>query len=85
MKSATEILNDFVEQAKPPLGTVITICEKDPKTKDDSNWFPSVINPLTQDAKARYDSVLREMPRLHPIVDWSGIIKPEGKRRCVSK
>ena len=84
MKSAMDILNDFVDQAKPPLGTVITICEKEPKTKDDSNWFPSV-GVLTQDAKARYDGVLREMPRLHPVVDWSGIIQPEGRRRCISK
>ena len=84
MKSATEILNDFVEQVKPPLGTVITICEKKPQTKDDSNWFAAV-HVLSRDAKERYHSALREMPKLHPIVDWSGIIEPEGKRRCVSK
>jgi hypothetical protein len=84
MKSASEILDEFYERAAPPLGTVITICEKEPKTKDDSNWFAAV-GVLTQDAKARYLSVLREMPTLYPIVDWSGIIQPEGRRRCISK
>jgi hypothetical protein len=84
MKSASELLDDFLKAVKPPRGCAITLRERRPQTEGDTNWIASFgIAPW--DVINRFDAASAELRRRHSIVDWSGITTREGRWRLVSK
>ena len=84
MKTATDLLNEFLVAVQPPRGVAISIREREPDDADDVNWDANIdVVPLS--VLSLFESASAELKRQNKHIDWSGIAQNDGKWRRIAK
>jgi hypothetical protein len=75
-KTAQQILDDFIREMQLEKGRRVVIAEI---TAHASNWEP-VIGNTSDEMIERYATAFLALRTLYPVVDWSGVNAPSGRR-----
>jgi hypothetical protein len=86
IKSAQDLIEEFVRAVRPPQGCAIVLTETDPSPGFDFNWVASAGN-MSATVMHRYDSTLLELKRQNRRVDWEGVTDrdSEGTARRIAR
>jgi hypothetical protein len=84
MKTASELLDEFLTAVIPPTGNAISLREAKSAAKDEPNWIAG-IGAVPRDVLTRFESTVAELRRQHATVDWTGVVTMEGHWRRVAK
>lgn len=82
--TAEELMDELVRAIRPPQGNVITLREFKPKTETDTNWIPGT-GQMPMDAIERYGKAVAKLRKQHPLIDWTGVEKFDGKVRHLAR
>ena len=82
MKSAKELLDEFVVRVRPPRGAPIAITERPSFFPDDPNWIAGmgVVGAITE---VRFSECNASFRRSDPFIDWSEVPAERGGCRRV--
>ena len=75
-KTAQQILDDFIREIKLEKGQRVEIIEIPVHA---SNWEP-VIGNTSDEMIERYATAFQALRTLYPVVDWSDVNAPSGRR-----
>jgi len=79
MKTAQEFFEDFIRNAQLPVGSSVVLRENKPGNDSDPNWIVAV-GKLSDDA---YTTLVADMRKRHPSIDWSDTKERDGKWRVI--
>jgi hypothetical protein len=85
VKTATELLDEFLNAVEPPLGTAIVLRERKPADKDDRNWDANLDTVVSLPVLSRFESASAELKRQNLHIDWTGITQRNGSWRRIAK
>jgi hypothetical protein len=86
MKSAQELIEEFVHAVRPPQSCAIVLTEIAPTKGFDFNWLATAGHmPFT--VMQKYDSTLIELKRQNPRINWDGVtdLDNEGVSRRIAR
>jgi hypothetical protein len=77
MKTAQELFEDFIRNAKLPVGSSVAFREDKPRNDSDPNWIVAVGKSSNDECA----SLVADMRKRHPSIDWSDIKEHDGEWR----
>jgi hypothetical protein len=86
IKSAQDLIEEFVRAVRPPQGCAIVLTEIAPSPGFDFNWLASA-GHMSAAAIARYDSALLELKRQNRLINWDGVtdLDSDGISRRIAR
>ena len=86
IKSAQDLIEEFVRAVRPPQGCAIVLTEIVPSPEFDFNWLASA-GHMSAAAMARYDSSLLDLKRKNRRIVWDGVtdMDSEGVSRRIAR
>jgi len=86
IKSAQDLIEEFVHAVRPPQGCAIVLTELVPSPGFDFNWLASA-GHMSAAVMVRYDSALLELKRQNPRINWDGVtdLESEGVARRIAR
>ena len=79
MKPAQEFFEDFIRNAQLPVGSSVVLRENKPGNDSDPNWIVAV-GKLSENA---YTTLVADMRKRHPRIDWTDSTERDGKWRVI--
>lgn len=83
-KSAEELIDEFVQEVRPPEGIAITLTEQSTKIAEDRNWTLRAVS-MPPTAMTRYIHAVYALAHRHPRVDWTRIADHDFGRRRITR
>ena len=86
IKSAQDLIEEFVHAVRPPQGCAIVLTEIVPSPGFDFNWLASA-GHMSAAVLGKYDSALLELKRQNRRVNWDGVtdLDSEGVLRRIAR
>jgi hypothetical protein len=86
IKSAQDLIEEFVRAVRPPQGCAIVLTEIVPSPEFDFNWLASA-GHMSAAVMARYDSALLDLKRKNQRINWEGVtdMDSEGVSRRIAR
>jgi hypothetical protein len=86
IKSAQDLIEEFVHAVRPPQGCALVLTEIVPSPGFDFNWLASA-GDMSAAVMERYDSALLELKRQNQRINWDGVtdLDSEGVARRIAR
>jgi hypothetical protein len=86
IKSAQDLIEEFVHAVRPPQGCALVLTEIVPSPGFDFNWLASA-GYMSAAVMERYDSALLELKRQNQRINWDGVtdLDSDGIARRIAR